>query len=67
MANGEPLPELMTTQETAALLRMAAQILEGLRMSGKGPPYTKVGPGKASKVLYRREQVMAWLAQFDKH
>jgi hypothetical protein len=66
MAENEPLPEFMTTEEVGKLFRMSTRTLEGLRMSGKGPPYTKVGPGRGSKVLYRREAVLAWLAKFDR-
>jgi hypothetical protein len=62
----EELPELMTNLETAKLLRMSPRTLEGLRMSGNGPPFTKTGPGRGARVLYRRSAVLAWLAQFDR-
>ena len=55
---------LLTTSEAAAYLRLAPKTLERFRIDAGGPPYLKAGPGKRAKVLYRRSDLDAWLAQF---
>lgn len=51
------LLNLLTTDEVAARLRSAKQTLRRWRCTGFGPRFVKVG----SKVLYREEDVAAWL------
>ena len=60
-------PELLTTLEAAELLRTSSRTLEGFRCADTGPPFTKLGPGKSAKVLYRRQALLDWLAQFDRN
>lgn len=55
----------MTTIEVAALLRISRRTLERMRVEGTGPRYLKVGPGKRSRVLYRQQEVMAWMEAFE--
>lgn len=55
---------LLTTVEAADYLRLSPRTLEDMRVTGNGPRYFKLGPGKRSKVVYRREELEAWLAQF---
>lgn len=52
---------LMTSVEAAAYLRISRRTLERYRLTGSGPRYLKVGPGRRSRVLYRQEDVEAWL------
>lgn len=53
--------ELLTTIEAATYLRVSARTLEGMRCSGSGPRYVKLGPGKRARVLYRRRDLEQWL------
>ena len=66
-ASGQPSekrPAFMTTVEAAAYLRIKPNTLEGMRVKGTGPTYLKVGPGKKARVLYRLEDIDAWLEQY---
>jgi excisionase family DNA binding protein len=54
-----PEPELWVTEEVADYLRTPVQTLYQWRHSGKGPPAHRVG----KRLLYRREDVLAWLAE----
>lgn len=52
---------LLTTSEAAQYLRLSSPTLERLRCTGEGPPYVKLGPGKRSRVVYRRADLDDWL------
>lgn len=52
-------PEILTTVEAAALLRCSRQFLEGARVHGDGPPFTRMG----RLVRYRRSAILAWMAK----
>jgi excisionase family DNA binding protein len=52
------MPEFMTTQEVAELLRRPVETLRYWRWRGEGPPSFKIG----RKVLYDRKDVEAWIA-----
>ena len=54
----------LTTEEAAALVRLSPRTLERLRLTGDGPKFHKVGPGKQSRVLYQREELEVWLTSF---
>jgi hypothetical protein len=58
---------LLTTVEAAEYLRLSPRTLEDMRVTGNGPRYFKLGPGKRSKVVYRRDDLDGWLAQFGYH
>ena len=64
MAEAKPGLALLTTTEAADLLRLSPRTLEDMRVTGSGPRYFKLGPGKRSKVVYRREDLEAWFTQF---
>ncbi len=64
MAEPKPGLVLLTTVEAADLLRLSPRTLEDMRVTGSGPRYFKLGPGKRSKVVYRREDLEAWYRQF---
>ncbi|MBT3069263.1 helix-turn-helix domain-containing protein [Rhodomicrobium sp. Az07] len=55
---------LLTTVEAAAFLRLSPRTLEDMRVTGTGPRYFKLGPGKRSKVVYRKEDLEAWFTRF---
>jgi hypothetical protein len=55
---------LLTTAEAAHLLRLSDRTLERFRVEGTGPRYVKAGPGKRARVLYRKEDLEAWLDGF---
>lgn len=55
------LPDLLNTQELAALLRLNAHTIQNWRYLDIGPRFLKLGKGKRGKVLYRRADVQAWL------
>ncbi len=57
----------LTTQEAAVLVRLSPRTLERMRLTGDGPKFHKVGPGKQSRVLYQREELEAWLTGFAFH
>jgi hypothetical protein len=54
-------PALLTTAEAAHLLRLSVPTLERLRVTGDGPTFIKLGPGKRCRVVYRRADLNAWL------
>lgn len=57
------MPQHLTTAEVADLVRTSPETCRYWRHVGKGPRSFKVG----RRVLYRREDVEAWLAeQYDK-
>lgn len=53
--------EYLDTREAAALLRLSPRTLERMRVDGAGPKYFKAGGGIRSKVLYRREELRAFV------
>lgn len=52
-------PDLLTTEETAAMLRRPTETLRFWRWKGLGPTSYKVG----RSVVYERSDVLDWLAQ----
>ena len=50
--------ELLTTGETAVLLRLQPQTLRVWRYRGGGPRYLKIG----NRVVYSRQDIEAWLS-----
>lgn len=57
--------ELMTSAQTAEMLKLSPRTLDQMRVDGSGPPFLKAGGGKRSRVLYSRRAVAEWLAQFS--
>jgi len=51
----------LTTTEAARYVRLSARTLERFRVEGTGPKYTKAGPGKRARVLYRHSDLEDWL------
>jgi predicted DNA-binding transcriptional regulator AlpA len=52
--------ELLTTRETAELLRLAITTLEHWRLEGRGPHFLRLS---SRQVRYRRTDVDRWLAE----
>lgn len=63
-ADGEamPLADLLTTSEAARFLRTGASTLERWRLEGTGPDFIKLGTSIRARVVYRREDLLAWVA-----
>lgn len=53
--------EFMLPHEVARLLKYTVEHLAALRSQRRGPPYFKLGRGRASRVLYSRREVLAWI------
>lgn len=54
--------ELLTPHEAANVLCLSVRTLEGMRSSGDGPPYAKLGRGRSGRIVYRRGDLDAWVA-----
>jgi excisionase family DNA binding protein len=54
----------LTTTEAAEILRLKRRTLEDMRITGKGPRYYKMGPGRMARVVYRRVDLDAWVDQY---
>ncbi|MCB1509261.1 MAG: helix-turn-helix domain-containing protein [Hyphomicrobiaceae bacterium] len=52
---------LLTTTEAADVLRLSNRTLERYRVTGGGPRYIKLGPGKRARVVYRQADLETWL------
>lgn len=55
---------LLTTVEAARVLQLSPRSLERYRVSGEGPMYVKIGPGKNAPVRYRAGDLDNWLGKF---
>jgi predicted DNA-binding transcriptional regulator AlpA len=51
-------PRMLRTPEAAAYCGSSASTFEKLRLTGRGPVYSKIG----RRVVYRVEDLDAWLA-----
>lgn len=60
--HGVELPAVATAMEVSAFTRISSQTLARWRREGnKGPKFRKAG----RRVLYRREDVLAWLDRLE--
>ena len=50
--------EILTTQQLAERWSMSVGTLQNWRVKGKGPSYIKLGEGRATKVLYRLDDIV---------
>ncbi|MFE6194120.1 helix-turn-helix domain-containing protein [Streptomyces sp. NPDC057838] len=53
--------EWLTPRETSALTKLSVQTLANHRSQRVGIPFTKLGPGRAGRVRYRRSDVERYL------
>ncbi len=66
--NTEPLPQgnlsdLLNEICAAPFVGLKVKTLQAWRVSGQGPKYLKLGPGKRAAVRYRRSDLIAFLAE----
>lgn len=50
--------EILTTQQLAERWSMSVGTLQNWRLKAKGPSYIKLGEGRATKVLYRLDDIV---------
>lgn len=62
MSHSVELDDLLSNEQTAALLGIKGNTLEIWRHKGKGPPFIKLGNTPQAPVRYLRSEVMEWLA-----
>jgi hypothetical protein len=55
------LNELLTNEQTAAMLGIKPNTLEIWRCKGKGPAFCKLGTHPSSPIRYQRSRVVAWI------
>lgn len=55
------IPTLLTSDQTAEILKISPRTLERMRIEGSGPRFMKAGRGKRSRVLYRLVDIESWL------
>ncbi len=51
----------LTTIQAALILTLSPRTLERMRVEGGGPLFYKAGPGKRSRVLYSKSDLIKWL------
>lgn len=57
----DPDFDFLTTAELSAATGIAKKTLEGMRRKGEGPPCTRLGMHRNSKVVYFRKDIIRWL------
>lgn len=55
------LDDLLSNEQTAAILGVKPNTLEIWRCKGKGPAFIKLGAHPSSPIRYQRSRLMAWL------
>lgn len=55
------LDELLTNEQTAALLGIRPNTLEIWRVYGKGPAFIKMGKTRSAPIRYQRSRVTEWI------
>ena len=55
------LDDLLTSEQTSAILGIRKNTLEIWRCKGKGPAFIKLGEHPSSPIRYQRSRVMAWI------
>lgn len=61
MSQSFELDDLLSNDQTAAILGVKPNTLEIWRCKGKGPAFLKLGDHPSSPIRYQRSGVMAWL------
>jgi hypothetical protein len=61
----EVIPEpLLTTVETAEIIKQKPRTLDSWRLRGFGPPYIQIND---KNIRYRRSDVLAWIAKLRRN
>ena len=55
--------EILDTPGAAKYLGLSCPTLERMRLTGRGPRFAKLAPGKRGPVRYRRADLDMWLAE----
>lgn len=55
------LGDLLSNEQTAAMLGVKPNTLEIWRCKGKGPAFIKLGEHPSSPIRYQRSRVMSWI------
>ncbi len=55
----------LTTDDVALMLNVSRRTMEGWRVTGTGPKFLKVGPGKRARVVYREHDILEWMQQYE--
>ena len=55
------LDDLLSNEQTAAILGVRPNTLEIWRCKGKGPAFIKLGEHPSSPIRYQRSRVTAWI------
>jgi len=55
------LDDLLSNEQTAAILGVKPNTLEIWRCNGKGPAFIKLGEHPSSPIRYQRSRLMAWI------
>ena len=56
------MTKYLSTREAAEYLGVSKTYLEHRRLSGGGPPYSKIDGGRTSLVRYAKEDLDVWMA-----
>lgn len=56
------MEELLSTAEAAALMRRSPATLRRWRHIGAGPAFVRIARAGRHSVLYRRDDLVAWVA-----
>jgi len=59
---GEMPEQLLTEDDAAEFLRTSARTLERYRVSGTGPAFVKLSPGRSGPVRYLRADIFKWIS-----
>jgi hypothetical protein len=58
--------DFLTPEQAGELLCISTTALENHRLNRSGPRYYKIGPGRTAKILYRRQDLLAWIETIGK-
>ena len=58
--------DFLTPEEASEVVCISTTALENHRLNSTGPRYYKIGPGYTAKILYRRQDLLAWMETLAK-
>jgi hypothetical protein len=61
MAEDDGDEEWLTPPDAARLLRLTAKSLQEYRVTGGGPKFYKLGPGRNARVIPKAADLRAWV------
>ena len=60
---GDDDEEWLTPPKAAELLHLKPKTLQEYRVTGGGPKFYKLGPGRNARVVYKRSDLSEWVGQ----